>query len=378
MKNQDMLARMICTFVFTLFSFCYLYDYQADLLTVMQHVFSKGQTHYNHFIGAVLITVMMLIINVGVVRLCRKIRIATALTFVPSAIFLAMLTNVRISYTDNELVFGAWRYIGVLLIVLFAVCVWLANKSGFVEALTKSVMQPIRGLWVNLLMMTVILLVICFVGNSNKVYHARIHAEQCLMDKDYTGALKAISRCNTTDSCLTMLTAYTLSRKGELADRLFEFRLLGGSSALMPNGRGLKFELYPERDFYLYLGGYFRQKMSAKQYISYRLRHGKIEKPMADYILCSFLLERNIDAFAANIGKYYSVSDSAALPRHYREALTLYTHLRSNPSVIYSSDVMNADFQDYQNMQKAYSNEQERMTALRDTYGNTYWFYYDY
>ena len=58
MKNQGVLTRVMCTFVFTLFCFYYLYCYQADLLTVTQHILSKGQTHYNHFVGAVLITIL--------------------------------------------------------------------------------------------------------------------------------------------------------------------------------------------------------------------------------------------------------------------------------------------------------------------------------
>lgn len=40
---------------------------QADLLTVTQHILSKGQTHYNHFVGAVLITILAMLMQIGVV-----------------------------------------------------------------------------------------------------------------------------------------------------------------------------------------------------------------------------------------------------------------------------------------------------------------------
>lgn len=76
MKNQGLLTRVMCTFVFTLFCFYYLYCYQADLLTVMQHVLSQGQTHYNHFVGAVLITLVVLLIQIGVVRILQRKRLA--------------------------------------------------------------------------------------------------------------------------------------------------------------------------------------------------------------------------------------------------------------------------------------------------------------
>ena len=60
-KSNDILVNITCTIVFVVFTFVYLYCYQADLLTAMQHVFSKGQTHYNHLIGASLITFILLL-----------------------------------------------------------------------------------------------------------------------------------------------------------------------------------------------------------------------------------------------------------------------------------------------------------------------------
>ena len=39
---------------------------------------------------------------------------------------------------------------------------------------------------------------------------------------------------------------------------------------------------------------------------------------------------------------------------------------------------MNTDFEDFQKLEKSVADERERQTALRDTYGNTYWYYYQY
>ena len=39
---------------------------------------------------------------------------------------------------------------------------------------------------------------------------------------------------------------------------------------------------------------------------------------------------------------------------------------------------MEADFQDFQTLERKFSNAMERNAALRDTYGNTYWYYYLY
>ena len=149
---------------------------------------------------------------------------------------------------------------------------------------------------------------------------------------------------------------------------------MGGSAAMKPNGTSVKMLLYTENKL--------------------RLLH----KSNTDILLCSYLLDRNIDAFAKAIVKISNLCNTSnssnvsntinntctqntitrSLPKHYREALILYTHLRSNPIVVFHDDIIDADYRDYQEMERKYANSQERQTMLRDTYGKTYWYYYDY
>ena len=53
-----MTIRVVSAIVFILFSWCWLYFFQNDLLAMAQHVLSHGLTHYNRFIGATGITPM--------------------------------------------------------------------------------------------------------------------------------------------------------------------------------------------------------------------------------------------------------------------------------------------------------------------------------
>ena len=104
------------------------------------------------------------------------------------------------------------------------------------------------------------------------------------------------------------------------------------------------------------------------------VRHGYATAMGRDYLLTAYLLDRNLDAFARILGRYYTVNDS--LPRHYREALTLYTHQHSAPCVEYHNSVMDTDYEDYQQLYQSESNRVVRQAKLRDSYGNTYWYYY--
>lgn len=378
LKRQNTITRVVCTFVFTLFTFFYLFYFQADLLTVMQHVFSKGQTHYEHFVGAVLITVVLLLIQIGVVNLVRRTAIMWALTFVPSALCLTVLTDARPQTTDGLIGFGPWVYVAPGLLVLYVLALLGGHTSGLAKTLAGQTWGNARQLWVNMLVLLAVILMVCLGGNTNRIYHARIHAEQCLAENDADGALDVVKHIGSSDENLTMLTAYALSCKNALAENLFEYRLKGGARALMPDGRAVKFEILPDSSFYARLGGWYVQRMPTMKYLDYQRRHNRINSRAADYLLCGYLMDGNLDAFAANISRYYTVNDSVPLPKHYREALTLYTHLHSAPRIIYKNNVMDADFQDYQKLENSIANKTERKNALRDTYGNTYWFYYQY
>ena len=373
--SQDTLTHVLCTFVFALFSFFYLYYYQADLMTIMQHVLSEGQTHYNHFVGAVLITIVLLLIQVGVVRLFQRMRLSWAFTFVPSALLLAMITDVRqsASAANGFIEFGWGGYVLPLCLIMFFVVVWGLNTSGITEKYNLDFKNPTHKLWVNLTVILLLMLFVCGWGNSDRVLHDRLHVEQCLADNDVDEALRTLQLHSDTDENLTMLTAYALSRKGQLPERLFEFPLKGGSASLMPNGKNVGFGLIADTTFYAYL-----QRMSTMHYLDYQRRHMRLNRRTVDYQLCAYLMDKKLDAFARNITKYYEVNDSVQLPKHYKEALILYTHSHSNPCIVYHDNVLDADFEDMQKLEKSIADARERQTALRDTYGNTYWYYYMY
>lgn len=97
-------------------------------------------------------------------------------------------------------------------------------------------------------------------------------------------------------------------------------------------------------------------------------------KAACDYLLTACLLDKNLNQFALIVRQLYA--DIRSLPKHYREALILYTHLRSNPVIIYKDDVLDADFKDFQELDKKFSDKNMQRNAVRQVYGNTYWYYY--
>jgi hypothetical protein len=374
-NNSTSLMKIVCAILFIVFTFCYLYYYQADILAVGQHVLSNGQTHYGRTIGAILITIVLFLLQLGIYALTRLEKRSHAVTYFPSLLILAVITDISPDI-DLHFSFGAWLWVIPLLLIFYVFIVWGSRLLQPYEPETKSVGLFSKVMWINVLTMSIMFVMVALISNHNDVFHYRMRAENCLVEKDYAGALKAGENSLATDSSLTMIRAYALAKEGKIGDKLFQYPVVGSSKVLLPDGLTTKLMIYPESDVYKDLGIWLKQKMPPLGYLQYIERHHFATKMGIDYLLTAYLLDRNLDAFVHTVRKYYKLGSS--LPTHYREALILYTHLRSNPVVVYHSNVMDADYQDYQQLYHSESNEAIRMTKLRDTYGNTYWYYYQF
>ncbi len=98
----------------------------------------------------------------------------------------------------------------------------------------------------------------------------------------------------------------------------------------------------------------------------------------ADYYLCALLANRQIDRFAHEIQHYYprQVREQKHLPKYYAQALVMYTHMRTRPSVVFSDAAVEANYNDYSDMRDTLRRADIRNNMLRRSYGETYWWYY--
>jgi hypothetical protein len=100
-----------------------------------------------------------------------------------------------------------------------------------------------------------------------------------------------------------------------------------------------------------------------------------------DYELRGLLIDRKLDDFVMRLHDCTAEGDSldtSRLPLHYREALTLYNHLRRHPLIIYRNPVMEEDYRNLRELEQKYPDATERRGKVEDWYGLTYWYYYLY
>lgn len=372
--NSTFTIKVICAILFVLFSFGYLYCYQADLMAVAQHVLSDGKTHYDKMIGAVLITGVLWGLQLAIQSWIMVPKRFYAVTYFPSLLILTILTDISPDI-DIKFSFGAWVWCFPLVIVCYGVVVWLLHGLRQMEGRMEK--RTLFGnLWPNFLLFFFMFILVDMVANHNEVFHYRMRMEQKIAVNDFKGAAEVGSRSLQTDSSLTMLRIYALSKQGRLGEELFEYPLVGRSDAMLPNGTSVRMMSVSEGKLYRHLGVWIREKLSIYPYLTFLKSRRRDTKAAHDYELCAYLLDKKLYDFARALRKYYPIDER--LPKHYKEALTLINHKVSAAGLGYHEDVMETNFTDFRAMGRKYAKSEERYAALADAYGATYWFYYLY
>ncbi len=365
--------RLVCAIFFILFTLLYLNKYQPDILAVTQHVLSHGATHYNNVVGTILITLALWLIQVAVYAGTRLNHRTHALTYLPSMLLLAVLTDVSPDLTTSSYL-GVWMWLFPLFMVVFAFVVWFFKQLEPMEPASLSNGLFSRLTWVNLLQLMVIALVVCSIGCSDAVFHSRMRMESEMMKGNYHAAVDVGKKVAKVDSSLSMLRIVALTKDHALCERLFEYQLVGGSDAMLPNKMSVKLMMLPEDSVYATFGIVFKEKMRPLTYLKHVNKSKYANKDSKDWLLCAYLLDCDLDRFAATLPRYYDVNKP--LPKSFREALVLYNHLRKKPLVIYKEPTMDADYEDFKKVYYQTSNTTARLSNVKDSYGSTYWFYY--
>lgn len=371
-----MTIRVVCAIVFVLFSWCWVFYFQRDLLAMGQHVLSGGLTHYNRLAGAVVITVVLLFLQNLVHKISRLNKSFYSLTFFPSMLLLGMLTNI-VPDPDGGINHDFPGWLAILFLVLWGGVAYVSTKLQELDDDPNPNILS-RSMWVNLLILVFQMMITAGIANTNAVFHYRMQAERCLLDGDIDGALAAGKRSLECDETLVMLRMQALARKDALGEQLFEYKVCGTSKTILPTNDSISpLLLYPADSMYKFIGAVPAHRMEPMHYLKLVQRKDSVpRKVVTDYLLSGYLIDKDIDTFAREVSKFYPMNDS--LPKHYREAMVLYTHLRSRPVAVYRNTVMDEDYDNFRDLRSQYPKKMEQKGKMEEEYFGTYWYYYWY
>lgn len=344
--------KSVCAFAFVIFSFTYLFFYQSDILSAGQHVLSGGKTHYGRWVGAILITLTLYLLQLAVAHITQLRKRAHAITYFPSLLTLTFITDVS-SDIDRGFSLGGWWIAIPLLLGVFVLLVWMLRQIEPYEPEPLSVGLFSRNTWINLLSLVVMFLMVGLFSNSDEAFHYRMKAERLIMQGKYDAALQVGKSSQVKDPSLTMLRAHALAKKQQLGERLFHYPIPRDLHSLLSDSIQARAVLFPDSVVTI-----FASKGWAR----------------VDYKLMELLLSRELEGFSTIVRKIFPDS---VMPRHYAEALMQFHYYSGKPMPTPIDRVVEADFHDFRKMEQQYPKEVVA-NHLRRTFGNTYWYYYKY
>lgn len=374
-----------------LFSFCYLYFLQGDILAEAQYVFSKGVTTYSITGGAIIISLILQAVQWVVALLSRLPARWHAISYFPSSLMLAILSAVD-RETLDVFSFGVWVWLAPLALVAYVVAVLLIRAFSWE---TESEMYNVKSqIYPNFIILFLFVLGVGAVPQTSDVYHYELKTERLLLEGKYEEATKVGERSLSTSVRLTQLRMYALSEQDLLAERLFDYPQYYGSKGLLDVTDTLSVYRFSPQRICRYLGAYSDPSVhSTERYYQLVLGDSIWNEHTVDYYLCSLLLDRKLSLFKQELPRYYNLSDSIenvydGLPRAYREALLLVGQRKYalDGKVVVGADTLTTfsdydmidRFRDYNELKSSLKDDTERINQTRRQFGNTYWWYYDF
>lgn len=371
MKRTAGIVAWACGSLFTVFCVLYLYVMQSDLLTATQHLLSKGQTVYFPLWGTVIITSVSVVLP----YLYRKIIIFPlrfhALYYFPSCLLLGLLTAMvpaggwSVSLTVGGGALLVWTFL--YLFVAWAVMHYPDRQS-------EKYSLPVY-LWPNFILLGVFMVMTGQVGNTNDVCHYRLKMEREITEGLDSCVLETGRLSLHADRGMTAMRVFALSRTGRLGEKLFDYPQYYGSDGLIPDRADSIHACDWTSDLFRHLGGKpGKGAERATRFLELLSEMPSATPAVNDYLLCAYLLDKNLDAFVSVLPRFYVINES--LPHYYKEALVLYDRLHTMPVIVYKDEAVETNLNDFLHFAAQFKDKTERSNQCRRMYGNTYWWYY--
>ena len=373
-KKAARILTVVCGLLFSVFSFVYLFVLQKDVVGALHYSLSQGKTHYSPLIGAIIITIVLLIFRWGINGLMGLKGPVRSLSYFPSCLLLGVLTDVDASIFHGGSIGNKWLWLLPLLLLVYVGSVftlrrifrfWL-DQEGSILGLVNS----------NVAILMFLCLMTANIGNSEVNFHHELAVERAIRNQNYVVARQVGIKSLETSHTLTVLRAYSMSLEGTMGEHLFEYPQYYGADGLLFEPHTQETLRFNADSLYVYLGAkpYITEKTT--DYLA-RICHDEVGKHTAlDYYLSALLLDKRLDRFVSAIDTYCFEQDT--LPHYYREAIVLYKHIHPEYIREITDSLMIRRLGEYLSRRQELTSSQEEKNRMRREYGDTYWWYYHY
>lgn len=381
---------VICFILFVSYSLLLYIRHQYGVVALSYIVESELLTYSitdsTTWISAVLGTVLCSIPAIVLLSTLHFPLPMKALAFLPSYIVLGFLTGISpssVSSTENEL-----HLLTPLLMLLVAMLLILFSQAYHEN---RGEHAPIFNyLGINVLVSCAGMLSCIALTNTDRQLHVQLAMADAMYRNDTLKMERILKGETVSNNNITAIQVFDLSRRGVLADKLFSINGLAGSESMLP-------DTMPASQVYHTSSMVFEHLSVAPGCDSLSVP-GLLERALlermtpgtdslssaeshtlgvlADYYLCSLLLDRDLKRFSSALPVYYDKGHT--LPLHYREALCLIGSDTAGQHIGHVADsVMYARYSDYMKMRQSVKEiPAVQYKECASAYPGSYWNYY--
>ena len=371
-KKAARIQAVVCGFLFSVFSFVYLYVFQRDVLEALHFSLAHGKTHFVPLASAFIITFILILLRWGVNSLLKLKGNIRAISYFPSFLILGALTDAgKDVYVYHP---SSWGWLLPLVLVAYVlIAYWL--RQIFKKRLNNEG-SPVTLMNSNLLIMVAFSLMTTMIGNTNRDFHHELEAERYLRSRQYIEALKVGEKSLKVTRTMTVLRSIAMSHAGVLGEELFAYPQYYRSDGLFFANDSAQTLRYTNDSIYYLLGVRPYTGEDRMEFLRNICYKGTGKYTALDYYLSALLLEKQIDTFGKALADFYETEDT--LPRYYQEAILVYRESHPDCQFAVNDSTLIKRYDDYHKRKADFSSPIEEQNRMRREFGDTYWWYFDY
>lgn len=360
-------VRVLLSFLFLLFVFCFFLFFQNDLIAVMQETWSRGITRNNPVITACIVGGLLLLLQTGLHRLFNICGRWEAFSFLPSFMILSLSTDVSSSSFHYE---SSVKWI-VILVVAFAVTWVVPHLCDMVSRERKT--SFVSLLATNLAVFALSMASCMALTNHDAPLHMELAAFRYADLEDVERVSHLGERSLETTPALTALRNAALCREGRAGEALFSLPQPYGVDGMLP-GRYIRHDTRYGAEVWNRLVDsepYGGEKALDFCHRLYRTNDTPFHR---DLYIAALLLDRQLDVFSREFPP--ALMGDTLAPRHYREAWLL-AQYEGVARMDYQDSELEPLFDAFLALDRL-PDATPLVTANRRqlSYGKTYWNYY--
>ena len=161
--------------IFCVFVFCLIYFNQADIMALAQHSLSHGKTIYRPFIGAVIITVVLYLIQRVIYYFFRIDGKWHSVTYLPSFIVLIVVIDIATSCTVATTCWHLLFTTPLFVATAFVLLRLINQRTNSRWRTSTSKDNGFKDMFINLLLLTIAFIIVLLSSNTSWPDHNAFH-----------------------------------------------------------------------------------------------------------------------------------------------------------------------------------------------------------